>query len=140
MCFFSLMKKDHKKHISTYLCYRVLWNETTSIVVSNWYNWTQYTLDDVNKMLKQDQNNNETNKLTKKNGYLPRKNKSYLPDPKSVSFPNKHKTKNKSYLPDPGNSSSKIKSKSKSYLPLSGLSLPPPPPPSAISPHRKINN
>ena len=30
-------------------------------MVSNWYNWTQYTLDDVNKMLKKDQNNNETN-------------------------------------------------------------------------------
>ena len=59
--FFTHEKKDHKKHISTYLCCRVLWNETTSIVVSNWYNWTQYTLDDVNKMLKKDQNNNETN-------------------------------------------------------------------------------
>ena len=83
-------------------------------------------------------NNNETKKPTKKNGYLPRKNKSYLPDPKSVSFPNKHKTKNKSYLPDPGNSSSKFKSKSKSFLPLSGLSLPPPPSPK--SPPTTVNN
>ena len=54
----------HKPLISEewlyYFFSRVLWNETTSIVVSNWYNWTQYTSDDINKVLK---DQNKTNDL-----------------------------------------------------------------------------